>query len=71
VRGEPEFWRAFLDRVRGGLDGGLYFPWDADEQVASKVLELAAVVTFRGGDANLSLARDQVALRELTPAPKL
>jgi putative hydrolase of the HAD superfamily len=22
VRGEPEFWRAFLDRVRGDLDGG-------------------------------------------------
>jgi putative hydrolase of the HAD superfamily len=22
VRGEPEFWRAFLDRVRGRLDGG-------------------------------------------------
>ena len=22
VRGEPEFWRGFLNRVRGGLDGG-------------------------------------------------
>lgn len=23
VRGEPEFWKAFLDRVRGSLDGGV------------------------------------------------
>lgn len=23
VRGEPEFWQAFLDRVRGALDGGV------------------------------------------------
>jgi putative hydrolase of the HAD superfamily len=26
VRGEPEFWRAFLDRVRGRLDGGTISP---------------------------------------------
>lgn len=24
----------------GGLDGGLYFPWDQDDQVAAKVLEI-------------------------------
>jgi agmatine deiminase len=28
----------------GGLDGGLYFPWDRDQQVAQKVIEL------EGGD---------------------
>jgi agmatine deiminase len=28
----------------GGLDGGLYFPWDRDERVAAKVLEI------EGGD---------------------
>jgi agmatine deiminase len=27
----------------GGLDGGLYFPWDKDQQVAQKVIELEGV----------------------------
>jgi agmatine deiminase len=24
----------------GGLDGGLYYPWDKDDQIASKILEI-------------------------------
>jgi agmatine deiminase len=44
------------DRVRGvdwqfnawgGLDGGLYFPWDQDDLVASKILEIERVDRYR------------------------
>jgi len=31
----------------GGLDGGLYFPWDEDEQVAAKVLEIERLDRYR------------------------
>jgi agmatine deiminase len=31
----------------GGLDGGLYFPWDADDQVARKVLEVERADRYR------------------------
>jgi agmatine deiminase len=31
----------------GGLDGGLYFPWDADDQVAAKVCELEGDDRYR------------------------
>ncbi len=31
----------------GGLDGGLYFPWDADDQVARKVLEIERADRYR------------------------
>jgi agmatine deiminase len=31
----------------GGLEGGLYFPWDRDERVASKVLEIEGVDRYR------------------------
>jgi agmatine deiminase len=31
----------------GGLDGGLYFPWDKDDEVAQKVLELEAADRYR------------------------
>ncbi|HLH14921.1 MAG TPA: agmatine deiminase [Solirubrobacteraceae bacterium] len=31
----------------GGLDGGLYFPWDRDERVARKVLEIEAADRYR------------------------
>jgi agmatine deiminase len=31
----------------GGLDGGLYFPWDRDERVAGKVLEIEAAERYR------------------------
>jgi agmatine deiminase len=31
----------------GGLDGGLYFPWDADDLVASKVAELEGASRYR------------------------
>ena len=31
----------------GGLDGGLYFPWDRDDQVAHKVLEIEAADRYR------------------------
>jgi agmatine deiminase len=31
----------------GGLDGGLYFPWDRDERVAEKVLELEGADRYR------------------------
>ena len=31
----------------GGLEGGLYFPWDADDQVASKVLEIERTGRYR------------------------
>jgi agmatine deiminase len=31
----------------GGLDGGLYFPWDADDQVAGKVLEVERSPRYR------------------------
>jgi agmatine deiminase len=31
----------------GGLDGGLYFPWDRDERVAQKVLELEGDDRYR------------------------
>jgi agmatine deiminase len=31
----------------GGLDGGLYFPWDQDELVAAKVLELERCERYR------------------------
>jgi agmatine deiminase len=31
----------------GGLDGGLYFPWDRDDRVARKVLEVEGVDRYR------------------------
>jgi agmatine deiminase len=31
----------------GGLDGGLYFPWDRDERVAAKVLEVERAPRYR------------------------
>jgi agmatine deiminase len=31
----------------GGLDGGLYFPWDRDERVARKVLEIEGARRYR------------------------
>ncbi|HYL71962.1 MAG TPA: agmatine deiminase, partial [Candidatus Dormibacteraeota bacterium] len=31
----------------GGLNGGLYFPWDEDEQVAHKVLEVERLDRYR------------------------
>ncbi|HEV7562282.1 MAG TPA: agmatine deiminase [Solirubrobacterales bacterium] len=31
----------------GGLDGGLYFPWDRDDRVAAKVLEAEAADRYR------------------------
>jgi agmatine deiminase len=31
----------------GGLEGGLYFPWDQDDLVASKVLEIGRVDRYR------------------------
>ena len=31
----------------GGLDGGLYFPWDRDDQVAAKVLEVERADRYR------------------------
>lgn len=31
----------------GGTDGGLYFPWDRDERVAAKVLEIEGVDRYR------------------------
>ena len=31
----------------GGLDGGLYFPWDRDDQVARKVLEIERADRYR------------------------
>lgn len=31
----------------GGLEGGLYFPWDRDELVARKVLELEGLARYR------------------------
>jgi agmatine deiminase len=31
----------------GGLQGGLYFPWDQDEQVAHKVLEIERLERYR------------------------
>jgi agmatine deiminase len=31
----------------GGLDGGLYFPWDRDDQVAQKVLEIEGRDRYR------------------------
>jgi agmatine deiminase len=31
----------------GGLDGGLYFPWDRDERVARKVLEIERTDRYR------------------------
>jgi agmatine deiminase len=43
----------------GGLEGGLYFPWDRDERVASKVLEVegdrryAAPLVLEGGSIHV------------------
>jgi agmatine deiminase len=31
----------------GGLDGGLYFPWDRDDRVAEKVLEIEGAERYR------------------------
>jgi agmatine deiminase len=31
----------------GGLDGGLYFPWDRDDRVAAKVLEIEGADRYR------------------------
>lgn len=31
----------------GGLEGGLYFPWDLDDQVARKILEIERVDRYR------------------------
>ena len=43
----------------GGLEGGLYFPWDRDERVARKVLEVegaaryAAPIVLEGGSIHV------------------
>jgi len=43
----------------GGLDGGLYFPWDRDEEVARKILEIegderyAAPLVLEGGSIHV------------------
>jgi agmatine deiminase len=43
----------------GGLDGGLYFPWDRDDRVAAKVLEIegadryAAPLVLEGGSIHV------------------
>lgn len=34
----------------GGLEGGLYFPWDLDDQVASKILQLEGYPRYRCDD---------------------
>jgi agmatine deiminase len=31
----------------GGLDGGLYFPWDEDDRVARKILEIEGIDRYR------------------------
>jgi len=36
----------------GGLDGGLYFPWDQDELVARKVLECESLTRYRAPMVN-------------------
>ncbi|HYC10504.1 MAG TPA: agmatine deiminase, partial [Steroidobacteraceae bacterium] len=36
----------------GGLDGGLYFPWDQDELVARKVLECESLARYRAPMVN-------------------
>jgi agmatine deiminase len=36
----------------GGLDGGLYFPWDKDDAVAQKVLEIEGVDRYRAPMVN-------------------
>ena len=36
----------------GGLDGGLYFPWDQDELVARKVLEIERLERYRAPMVN-------------------
>ncbi len=37
----------WLFNAWGGLNGGLYFPWDLDDQVARKVLELERVNRYQ------------------------
>lgn len=34
----------------GGLEGGLYFPWDLDDQVASKILQIEGYSRYRCDD---------------------
>jgi agmatine deiminase len=34
----------------GGLNGGLYFPWDLDDQVAQKVMEIERVDRYKAPD---------------------
>jgi len=34
----------------GGLVDGLYFPWDKDDQIASKICELEQIDSYRTGD---------------------
>jgi agmatine deiminase len=34
----------------GGLNGGLYFPWDLDDQVAQKVMEIERVDRYKAHD---------------------
>jgi agmatine deiminase len=36
----------------GGLNGGLYFPWDQDERVAAKVLEFEGLARYRAPMVN-------------------
>ena len=31
----------------GGLDGGLYYPWDKDDQIAQKMLEIEGLDRYR------------------------
>jgi len=31
----------------GGLDGGIYFPWDRDDQIARKILEIERTARYR------------------------
>ncbi|MEQ6289035.1 agmatine deiminase [Vogesella sp. GCM10023246] len=37
----------FQFNAYGGLDGGLYFPWDRDAQIAQKILEAERVARYR------------------------
>ena len=37
----------FRFNAYGGLDGGLYFPWDRDDQIAGKILEIERADRYR------------------------
>ena len=55
VRGGPARRRAGVDwhfNAWGGLEGGLYFPWDQDDLVARKVLEIEGPDRYRAPVVN-------------------